>query len=76
MHLKWTLLVGGWVDEEGANERTREEEKPRKRDCVWRPLGVGSRCGEEILGLSIALLYELRVLQVVTDDAEPDHLKD
>ena len=25
--------------------------------------------------LSIALLYELRALQVVTDDAEPDHLK-
>ena len=26
-------------------------------------------------GRSIALLYELRVLQVVTSDADPDHLK-
>ena len=27
-------------------------------------------------GLSFALLYELRVLQVVTDDTDPDHLED
>ena len=27
-------------------------------------------------GRSIVLLYELRVLQVVTGDADPDHLKD
>lgn len=54
----------------------RTYECGRERTCVGAmAYGVLSVRGGDP-GRSIVLLYELRVLQVVTGDADPDHLKD
>lgn len=58
------VVVGGW-------ERMGEGENP-VGETAYDVFSV--RGGEP--GLSFALLYELRVLQVVTDDTDPDHLED
>jgi len=56
-------------------EKERTNECGKERTCVGgMAYGVLSVGGGDP-GRSIALLYELRVLQVVTGDADPDHLK-
>ena len=57
-------------------EKERTNECGKERTCVGgMARGVLSVGGGDPGRSSIALLYELRVLQVVTGDADPDHLK-